>query len=135
MRWTQNHDICLLREMVLFEPWNYKHGSKEGGQCWDRISEALNQIEEPKFKVKQRAVQDWYSVLEKAFKSKRNEEEKVSRISPEEKEVHVAIGDILERFKESRKQQKHENEKKKKDLGTEIAKAEEMRKKLLKHSV
>ena len=106
MRWTQNHEICLLREMFLFEPWNDKHGSKERGQCWDRISEALNQIEEPKFKVTQRAVQDRHSVLEKAFKSKRNEEEKASGISPEEKEVDVAIGDILERFEESRKQQK-----------------------------
>ena len=76
MRWTHNHDICLLREMLLFEPWNYKHGSKERGQCWDRISEALNQIEEPKFKVTQRTAQDRYSVLEKAFKSKRYEEKK-----------------------------------------------------------
>ena len=131
MRWTQNHDICLLREMLLFEPWNCKHGSKERGQCWDRISEALNQIEKPKFKVTQRAVQDRYSVLEKAFKSKRNEEEKSSSISPKEKEVDVAIGDILERFEESRKQQKKENEKKKKNQDNEIAKAEEMRKKSL----
>ena len=90
--------------MLLFEPWNYKHGSKERGQCWDRISEALNQIGEPKFKVTQSAVQDRYSVLEKAFKSKRNEDEKASGISPEEKEVDVAIGDILERFEERRKQ-------------------------------
>ena len=95
---------CLLREMLLFEPWNYKHGSKGRGQCWDRISEALNQIGEPKFKVTQRAVQDRYSVLEKAFKSKRNEDEKASGISPEEKEVDAAIGDILERFEERRKQ-------------------------------
>ena len=115
MRWTENHDICLLREMLLLEPWNCNHGSKERGQCWDRISEALNQIGEPKFKVTQRAVQDRYSVLEKAFKSKRNEEEKASGISPEEKEVDVAIGDISERVEESRKQQKEENEKKKKD--------------------
>ena len=38
----------------------------------------LNPIGEPKFKVMQRAVQDRYSVLEKAFKSKRNEDEKAS---------------------------------------------------------
>ena len=36
-------------------------------------------------------------------------------MSLEEKEVDVAVGDILERFEESRKQQKEENEKKKKD--------------------
>ena len=58
----------------------------------------------------QRAVQDRCSVLEKAFKSERNEEEKASGINPEEKEVDVAIGDISERFEESRKQQKEENE-------------------------
>ena len=60
-----------------------------------------------------------YSVLEKASKSKRNEEEKASGMSLEEKEVDVAVGDILERFEESRKQD------------NEIAKAEEMRKKSL----
>ena len=117
--------------MLPFEPWNYEHGSKERGQCWDRISEALNQIGEPKFKVMQRAEQDRYSVLEKTFKSKHNEEEKASCISPEEKEVGVPIGDILERFEENRKQQKEENEKKKEDQDNEIAKAEEMRKKSL----
>ena len=53
--------------------------------------------------------------MEKASKSKRNEEEKASGMSLEEKEVDVAVGDILERFEESRKQQKEENEKKKKD--------------------
>ena len=84
---------------------NFKHESKERGQCWDRIIGVLNQIEEPKCKLIQRAVQDRYSVLEKAFKSKRNEEEKASGISHEEKEVEVdvAIGDMLERFEESRK--------------------------------
>ena len=82
---------------------------------WDQISEALSQIGEPKFKVTQRAVQVRYSVLEKASKSKRNEEEKASGMSLEETEVDVAVGDILERFEESRKQQKEENEKKKKD--------------------
>ena len=53
--------------------------------------------------------------MEKASKSKRNEEEKASGMSLEEKEVDVVVGDILERFEESRKQQKEENEKKKKD--------------------
>ena len=77
----------------------------------------------------QRAVQDRYSILEKLFKSKRNEEGKASGISPEEKEVDVATGDILERFEKSRKQQKEKNEKKRKDQDNEIA--EEMRKKSL----
>ena len=54
--------------------------------------------------------------------------EKKQGMIPEEKEVDVAIGDILDRFEESRKQQKEENKKKKIDQDNEIAKAEEMRK-------
>ena len=76
-------------------------------------------------------MQDRYRVLEKVFILKRNEEEKASGISPEEKEVNVAIGYILERFEENRKQHKEENEKKKKDQDNEKRKAEEMRKKSL----
>ena len=106
-------------------------GVKRGVHAGIESVRLLNPIGEPKFKVMQRAVQDRYSVLEKAFKSKRSEEEKASDISPEEKEVDLAIGDISERFKESRKQLKEENEKKKKDQDNEIAKAEEIRKKLL----
>ena len=44
MKWTKDHDIIFLRELPLFEPWNYKYGSKERGNCWERISESLNQL-------------------------------------------------------------------------------------------
>ena len=44
MKWTKDHDIIFLRELLLFEPWNYKYGSKERGNCWERISESLNQL-------------------------------------------------------------------------------------------
>ena len=44
MKWTKDHDIIFLWELLLFEPWNYKYGSKERGNCWERISESLNQL-------------------------------------------------------------------------------------------
>ena len=44
MKWTKDHDIIFLRELLLFEPWNYKYGSKERENCWERISESLNQL-------------------------------------------------------------------------------------------
>ena len=44
LKWTKDHDIIFLRELLLFEPWNYKYGSKERGNCWERISESLNQL-------------------------------------------------------------------------------------------
>ena len=59
MRWTKEHDIIFLRELFLFEPWNYKYG-EERGNCWERISESLNQLIDISFKVTQRSVQDRY---------------------------------------------------------------------------
>ena len=44
MKLTSDHDIIFLRELLLFEPWNHRYGSKERGNCWERISESLNQL-------------------------------------------------------------------------------------------
>ena len=33
MKWESDHDIDFLRELLLFEPLNYKNGSKERGKC------------------------------------------------------------------------------------------------------
>ena len=72
MKWTKDHDIIFLRELLLFEPWNYKYCSKEIGNYWERISESLNQLTGTSFKVTQRSVQDHYQTLEKTYKKKKN---------------------------------------------------------------
>ena len=131
MKRTNDHDIILLREILLFEPWNYKYGSKERGHCWERISESLNQLKDICFKVTQRSVQDHYQTLEKAYKKQRREEDKQSGISPEETEVDVALADIIERFEESQKIHQEISEKQKKKTEEDAAKAEEMRRKSL----
>ena len=56
MKSKKDHDIIFLRELLLFEPWNYKYGSKERGNCWERIRESLNQLTGIFFKVTQRSV-------------------------------------------------------------------------------
>ena len=71
MKSTKDHDITFLRELLLFEPWNYKYGSKERGNCWERISESLNQVTGIFFKVTQRSVQDHYQALEKTYKKQK----------------------------------------------------------------
>nr|XP_047142447.1 uncharacterized protein LOC124816785 [Hydra vulgaris] len=35
MRWTQLHDYTLLMEVLTFEPWQFKCGSKERGDSWE----------------------------------------------------------------------------------------------------
>ena len=69
MRWTEQHDVSLIREMFLFEPWNCKSGSVERGKCWEGIAEQLNSLNELKFNVCQRSVRERYTLLEKKIQN------------------------------------------------------------------
>ena len=55
-RSTMEHDVLFCRELIAFDLYQYKSGSKERGQCLDRISESLNSIANPYLKVDQRAL-------------------------------------------------------------------------------
>ena len=98
MKCTKDHDIIFLRELFLFEPWNHKYDSKEKRNCWESISESLNQLTDISFKVTQWSVQDLYQSLEKTYK---REEDRQSWINPEETEVDFALTDIIEQFEEA----------------------------------
>ena len=86
MRWTKDHDLILLKEILLFEPYSQKRGSPERGRVWEQIAESLND---------------------------QREEECASGISPEISEVDECLGDIIERFEERDENQRKENEEKK----------------------
>ena len=49
MKWTGEHDLMLGREIVLFELWKYKAGSRERGQCLDRIADESEPIKKAFF--------------------------------------------------------------------------------------
>ena len=87
MVWTNKHNEVLVQEIYLFDPWNFKRGSKQRGQVWERIGESLNQYESPKFKINQESVRDHYILLKKEQKKKIREEEKASGIAP----VHTSL--------------------------------------------
>ncbi len=97
MIWTNQHDILLCREVIVEEPYKFKYGSRERGQCWDRIANSLTHIEMPRFIVDQRSVRDHFLKLERLFKKKMAEEERASGISPETTELDEALQDIFDR--------------------------------------
>ena len=41
MACTDEHNEVLIREMFLFQPWNYKKGSQQPGHAWEMISDSL----------------------------------------------------------------------------------------------
>ena len=69
MQWLKEHDVALVREMLLFQPWQHKHGSPEGGMEWRRISEGLTGLQEPRFKpLGTRSMREQYKFLQLHFK-------------------------------------------------------------------
>ena len=44
MRWTDEHDIYLGREILQIKPYQYKPGSKESENAWSYIAEDLIKI-------------------------------------------------------------------------------------------
>ena len=56
--WTSNHDTLLYREILSEEPCKCKLGTREHGQCWDKIASNVNRIRNPHLWIDQRAVRD-----------------------------------------------------------------------------
>ena len=127
MKWTKEHDVLLGKEVMLFELWKYKLGSRERGNCLDRIAESLNQLQEPFFNVSQKSIRDRLKILERDFKRKDRFERNASGISPEKSEIDVIMEDYLERKEE----QERESEKISDKTAKDKASAEEMRKKAM----
>lgn len=128
MLWTKNHDILLCREILVEEPYKFKHGSRERGHCWDTIATNLNSMKEEKFIVDQRSVRDRFTKLEKLHKRRMAEEQKASGISPEIKEIDEALEDIVERTRDVQEQLAVENEEKENVAQKEKETAENVRK-------
>ena len=107
MSWTIAIDVALCREILVLEPYKYKVGSRERGQCWDSIAKNLNSVScHHKFSVDQRAVRDRFSKLEKYYRKRMASEERASGISPEMTELDEALENIFESMEEESKTRK-----------------------------
>lgn len=63
MRWSEEHDLILCREILMIQPYQYRSGSKESGNAWTSISTDLNSIVEVKFNTTRKSVRDRYKLL------------------------------------------------------------------------
>ena len=122
----------LCREVLVTQPFQFKHGTRDRGQCWDKIASNLNLIEVPRFLVDQRGVRDRYTKLIKDFKRKRSLEERASGICPDEPdELDQALEELIG-MEESQQEQLQVGEKRKRaELDKDRATAESMRKRAM----
>ena len=134
MRWTSEHDVMFLREVLVHEPWEQKYESQEWGKVWEKTAESLkglNAVCELYFKVTQWSVRDRYKLLVDNFKKREQEEAVASGFSREETESDIALVDIIERFKEADEMHKKQTDEKKSKHEADTHKAAEMRRRSL----
>ena len=111
---------------VIFTSIN-KDGSRERGQCPDRISESLNAVPRLWFNVYQRTLRDKLNKLLKDYISKRNKEERDTGIGPEHRELDDLLQDICERKQEAEATYAEKNLEKAKKIEEERDTAEKIR--------
>ena len=58
MLWNDNKDEILCREVLVFEPYQFKPRSHERGNAWKAISENLNASITLSFKVNARSMRE-----------------------------------------------------------------------------
>ena len=101
MTWTPQHEEILLREILTYEPYNYKSGTVQRGESWKLIAETLNTLDVPKFTVNHRSVREKYTLMEKNYVKNSNAEKKASGIAPEElSNTEKALEEIIAKFEE-----------------------------------
>ena len=127
MDWTNEHDVLLCREVIVNDPYEFKAGTRERGQCLDKIANILNAIQNPWFKVDQRSIRDRLKKLLQAFVTKKNAEDKASGINPEYSEMDDLLSNINERKHEGELREKEDSEGKNKRVDKERAEAEQVR--------
>lgn len=75
MKWTEQHDLELVKEILAERPFDHAKGSCHIGLVWQRIVDNLNSRADIEFKLKDiRSVRDRYNLLERKYKKKEREE-------------------------------------------------------------
>ena len=132
MFWTEEHDIMMCREILAVDPFSgTKKGTVQRGAKWNEIVNNLLRIENPKFKVDQRAVRDRYTLLSQKLRRKLRDEEQASGIDTDMTEVEDALEDIIDIEDNSIKQVEYEAGVKMKEMDKEKQSAEDVRRRAM----
>ena len=127
MKWSLKHDTIFGLELLSWELWKYRSGTRERGNCCEEICKILNNIKEPQFCVSQKSLRDQLKILERDCKARKGEAERGSGISPEYREINQIMEDYLERRdEEEAKQGKESTEDRNKEYQDKVS-GEEMR--------
>lgn len=133
MVWDNTKDEMLCREVLLFEPYQFKPRSRERGNAWKAISENLTACSSNNmnFKVDARAVRERVGVIIVKHKQKSRAELVASGISPDHTALDDALEEISEKMKEAEEVHTEATQEKTQKIQQDALKAKEMRQQAL----
>ena len=100
----------LCREVLLFEPYQFKPRTKERRNAWKAISENLMASKTVNFKVDARSVRErLLNVVIPRHKVKIKEQLAASGISPENNSLDDPVEEIIEKTEEAEKAYEQDN--------------------------
>ena len=129
MYWSKDHDLFLVREVLIVDPYSQPKGSKERAKLWKEIALNLSAVSEPHFLVSMRSVRDHVNlVLIKKHKRKVAEEREACGIAVDEpSEFDAAIEKICKKAEAAERDQQMISEGKKANAEKEKKQVEDMR--------
>lgn len=124
MRWTEVHDLEMVKEILTERPFDHAKGTRQIGLAWQKIADNLNSRADVVFNLKDiRAVRDRFTLLEKKFKKREREEINASGINTDEPsefdsamEEAVALFESQEDKREKEKSVKQDDRNKAEDV-------------------
>ena len=133
MVWANEKDELLCREILLLEPYIFKPRSRERGNAWKDIAEALNKgsTEDLYFRVDARAVRERFTLLLTHFQAKEKAEINATGISPEPTPLEEALQHIAERVAECEVEQENNDKKNNEKVEKDKQAAVDIRKKAM----
>ena len=109
MEWSLNHGTIFGRELLSWELWKYRSGTRERGNSLEEICKILNSIKDPQFCVSPKGLRDRLKILERDCKARKREAERGLGISEEYREINQIMEDYLERRDEEEAKQNKES--------------------------
>ena len=100
MVWNVSMDEMLLREVLLYEPYQYKRKTTESGNAWKAIANTLMNCQEVFSSIDTRATRERFNLILSKRQAEVRSEEKATGISPDETEKSRLLDEIIEQIAE-----------------------------------
>ena len=110
MKWSLKHDTIFGCELLSWELWKYRSGTRERGNRLEEICKILNNIKDTQFCISPKGLRDCLKIVERDCKARKREPERGSGISQEYREIDQIMEEEAKQTKESAEDRNKEDQ-------------------------